>query len=216
MQTNKDTRIARIQHRIRLPLTTASAQKRRLALDKQLELFNLTTHYIEGPMYNNANGCLAGWLKMLQTCRTYPALMTEDDVDLRVRYDILRVPIIPRETLLSIGSGNCVSSDCSKPLWVKPHMKRPYTFGTVAMFIPSQAVAERLMRWVSRDAIAGGSPHNGSHIDGKIYLGAFGAKILCPPLLGWRHRVYRDATYQKDKQVTSVLHTPLKKKSTFL
>ena len=30
------------------------------------------------------------------------------------------------------------------------------------------------------------------------------------------HRVYRDATYQKDKQVTSVLHTPLKKKSTFL
>lgn len=167
-------------------LTTASAAKRRLALDKQLKLFNLTTHYVEGPMYNNANGCLNGWLKMLQTCRTYPALMTEDDVDLQLRYDILRVPLIPQETLLSIGSGNCMSSDCSKPLWVKPHMKRPYTFGTVAMFIPSQAVAERLIRWVSHDVSAGGSPYNGSHIDGKIYLGAFGAKILCPPLLGWR------------------------------
>ena len=161
-------------------LTTASAHERRLGLDKQLKLFNLTTHYVKGPIYNNANGCLTGWLRMLQTCRTYPALMTEDDVDFQLRYDILRVPIIPQETLLSLGSGNCMSSDCSKPSWVEPHKKRPYTFGTVAMFIPSQVVAERLIRWVSRDVSAGGSPYNGSQTDGKIYLGVFGAKFLFP------------------------------------
>ena len=166
-------------------LSTAGAEDRQAALNGQLAAHNLSTRYIFGPVTGSPAGATAGWIHMLRACRAYPALLTEDDADVAARFDASRLPPLPAdETLLSLGSGNCASPDCSTPSWVAPHTRRPYTFGVAVLYVPSRAVADRAIAWVTGPYRGAGRPP--PTIDGRLFVGGFGVMILCPPLFGWQ------------------------------
>ncbi len=125
--------------------------------------------------------CLLGWITMVRNASAFPALFTEDDIDLRERLDPLLIPK-PIGSILSIAAGNCGVENCSSSQWVQPRRKHPYTFGTAAIVITDASAASEFVSWIQAN-----HTRKWIHIDGKLYLSKMPrVSILCPPLFSWR------------------------------
>ena len=168
-------------------LSLPHREDRRAALQLQIRTHkNLKHAYVYGDTPSAVGSCqtppeccLMGWVKMVRAAVAFPALFTEDDIDLHMHFDPLLIP--NSSGILSIAAGNCRVKNCSRPRWMLPRRRPPYTYGTIAIVITdsvaasefvSHVLSKRTRRW--------------SHIDGKLYLGNISTvSILCPPLFSW-------------------------------
>ena len=164
-------------------LTVPKSTSRRYLLNLQLDRLKIQTKFIFGPDNNGADGCLTGWIHMLNTCKDYPVLFTEDDVDLRMVTENKKIENIPYNTVLSLASNNCHSSNCSEQSWVDPWTDDTLTtYGSTAFLFPNEKLATRALEWIYEKHHEN---YNGLNVDIILFLNDFGIKVACPPLLGF-------------------------------